>query len=286
MPISKLWKRPSNLRGHGRRLWESVGPRLVEAGTLEELDKETFGLLCRTYHRMLTLDALLESEGYVIQGENKTQKKHPAFSECLVHVKGSKALNPLELELWQQAIVAHLFGWKSKETHLRRFRELFAFVPRKNGKTILAAGISLYSLFCVPERGAEIYCAASDRSQARLLFDVAKMMTLKDHDLRKRAEVLRHEIRFPERDSVFKVISSEAASKHGYSSSLVVFDELHAIADRELVDVLTTSLAARLEPMLVFISTAGYDQNSICFEKFDYARKVRERVIHDPAFSP
>ena len=81
MPISKLWKRPSNLRGHGRRLWESVGPRLVEAGTLEELDKETFGLLCRTYHRMLTLDALLESEGYVIEGENRTQKKHPAFSE-------------------------------------------------------------------------------------------------------------------------------------------------------------------------------------------------------------
>ena len=81
MAITRLWRCPPDLGEHGKRLWESVGPRLAEAGSLEELDRETFILLCRTYHRMMMLDKLLEDEGYVVKGENKTQKKHPAFSE-------------------------------------------------------------------------------------------------------------------------------------------------------------------------------------------------------------
>jgi phage terminase large subunit-like protein len=99
-------------------------------------------------------------------------------------------------------------------------------------------------LFTQPERGQEIYCAAVDRDQARLLFDVSKMMILKDSDLKERVEVLRYEIRHGSKDSVFRVISSEAASKHGYSSSFVVLDELHGFPDRELVDVLQTSTGA------------------------------------------
>jgi len=214
------------------------------------------------------------------------QKAIDFFSSCLCHVKGEKALQPLELELWQQCIVGHLFGWKSLETDLRRFREAFIEIPRKNGKTIIGAGLSLYFLFSQPERGQEIYCCASDRSQARLLFDVAKSMILKDEDMRKRAEVLRHEVRYPARDSVFRVISSEASSKHGYSSSLVVLDELHVIADPELVHVLETSTGARREPLIVSLTTAGFDKFTICHEKYDYSRKVRDGVIRDRAFFP
>lgn len=214
------------------------------------------------------------------------QKAIDFFPSCLCHVKGEKALQPLELELWQRCIIGHLFGWKSKVTGLRRFREAFIEIPRKNGKTIIGAGLALYFLFSQPERGQEIYCCASDRSQARLLFDVSKSMILKDEDMRKRAEVLRHEIRYPARDSVFRVISSEASSKHGYSSSLVVLDELHVIADPELVHVLQTSTGSRREPLIVSLTTAGFDKFTICHEKYDYSRKVRDRVIQDRAFFP
>jgi phage terminase large subunit-like protein len=208
------------------------------------------------------------------------------FPACLCHVKGEKALEPLILEVWQQSIIGHLFGWKHKKTHLRRYREAFIFIPRKNGKSCIVSGISLFFLFCQPERGQEVYCCASDRSQARIVFDTAKMMLLKDDELSKRAECLRSEVRYPQRDSVFRVLSSEAGSKHGYSSNLVIFDELHAIDDRELIDVLVTSTGSRREPLVVSITTAGFDQQSICFEKYDYGKKVRDNVIKDDAFFP
>lgn len=218
--------------------------------------------------------------------EKAGQEAIDFFPEMLVHVKGELALQPLHLEVWQQSIVGHLFGWKNKRTKLRRFREAMIFVPRKNGKTLMSAGISLLCLFGSKERGQEIYACASDRSQARLLFDVAKSIILKDPEMRKRAEVLVHEIRYPAKDSVFRVISNETSSKHGYSSSLVILDELHAIADPELVHVLETSTGARSEPIIVAITTAGYDRFSVCYEKLDYAKKVRDAVISDPAFLP
>ena len=225
------------------------------------------------------------SDGFYLDQE-AGQQAIDFFPECLCHIKGEKALEPLQLELWQRSIIGHLFGWESKESGLRRFREAFVFIPRKSGKTLIGAGLSLYFLFCQPERGAEIYCCASDRSQARLLFDVSKAMVLKDEDMRKRGEVLRSEIRYPEKDSVFRVISSEASSKHGYSSSLVVLDELHVIADPELVHVLETSTGARREPLIVSLTTAGFDKFSVCYEKHDYSRKVRDNVIQDKAFFP
>jgi len=208
------------------------------------------------------------------------------FEQCLVHVKGELALKPLVLETWEKAILGHLVGWRSKSTDLRRYKELFCFLPRKQGKSLIASGLSLYFLFCQEERGQEIYCVASDRSQARVVFDVAKMQVVKDEELKKRAEVRRSEIRYPQRDSVFRVLSSEASSKHGYNSNLVIFDELHAIEDRELVDVLITSTGARREPLVVSITTAGFDETSICYEKYDYAKKVRDHVIRDQAFLP
>lgn len=208
------------------------------------------------------------------------------FHECLHHVHGEKALYPFVLELWQEAIIGHLFGWKHKKTHLRRFREAFIFIPRKNGKSLLISGIALFFLFCQEERGQQLYACAADRQQARIVFDTAKMMIFKDEDLDRRAEVLRSEIRYPDRDSVFRVLSSEANTKHGSNSNLVIFDELHAIADRELIDVLQTSTGARREPLTLSITTAGYDQTSICYEKYLYAKGVQGGVINDKAFFP
>ena len=110
------------------------------------------------------------------------------FPECLKHVKGEKAGQPFELEKWQQSIVANLFGWKRPEGE-RRYRTCSIMVPRKNGKTTLVAGITTYVLFCDNEPGAEIYSAAADAKQAKLIFDQVKGMVKQEPQLESRAHI-------------------------------------------------------------------------------------------------
>lgn len=207
------------------------------------------------------------------------------FEKYLTHVKGELANKPFLLEDWQKAIIANLFGWKRPDG-TRRYREAFAFIPRKNGKTAMVAGLVNYVLFWDGEPGAEIYSAAADRDQARLVFDQAKGMVLQNHKLSTNARVYNNSIVRQEKGSSYKAISAEANTKHGYNSHFIVVDELHAQPNRELVDVLATSTGARRQPMIVHITTAGYDRHSICYEKYDYACKVRDGVIPDPYFLP
>jgi phage terminase large subunit-like protein len=208
------------------------------------------------------------------------------FSQLLVHIKGTKANSPFLLEPWQQSIVANLFGWKNPNG-LRRYREAFIFVPRKNGKTAIAAGIALLLLYTDGEPGAEIYCAAADRDQANLLFDVAKHMVLREPELKNPTTVYQKSIVIDALASSFKAISSDANTKHGYNAHGVIVDELHAHKDGELVDVLETSTGSREQPLLVHITTSDYERDgSICNEKYDYAVKVRDRIFDNASFLP
>lgn len=207
------------------------------------------------------------------------------FEKYLTHVKGELANKPFSLEPWQVAIVANLFGWKRPDG-TRRYREAFVFVPRKNGKTAMVAGLVNYVLFWDGEPGAEIYSAAADRDQARLVFEQAKGMVLQNQALSNHSRVYGNSIVRQEVGSSYKAISAEANTKHGYNSHFIVVDELHAQPDRELVDVLATSTGARRQPLIVHITTAGYDRHSICYEKYDYAGKVRDGIIKDPYFLP
>lgn len=207
------------------------------------------------------------------------------FATYLTHVKGKLARKPFTLEPWQVAIVANLFGWKRPDG-TRRYREAFVFIPRKNGKTAMVAGLVNYALFWDGERGAEIYSAAADRDQARLVFEQAKGMVLQNKRLASHSKVLGNSIVRESIGSYYRALSAEANTKHGYSVHFAVIDELHAQPDRELVDVLATSVGARTQPMIVHITTAGYDRHSICYEKYDYACKVRDGIINDPYFLP
>lgn len=209
------------------------------------------------------------------------------FPAYLKHVKGEKGGAPFTLEPWQAAIVANLFGWKRPDG-TRRYRELFLFVPRKNGKTPLSAGLVLLTLFCDPEPGAEIYSAAADRDQASLVFAHAKGMVLQDPELSQKAQIYEtaRSIVLDDRQSSYKVISADANTKHGFNSHLVIVDELHAQPSRELVDVLATSTGARRQPLIVYTTTSDYERPSICNEKYDYAAKVRDGIIEDPNFLP
>jgi len=206
---------------------------------------------------------------------------------CLRHVKGALAGTLLRLEPWQQAIIANIFGWKRPDG-TRRYREVFIFIPRKNGKTTLAAGIANYVLFCDGEPGAELYCAAADRDQALLVFEQAKGMIFNEPALEARAKVYTASkaIVNESEGSSLKAISADANTKHGYNTHLAIIDELHAQPNRDLVDVLMTSTGSRRQPLIIHITTADFDRESICNEKRRYALKVRDGVIDDPYFLP
>jgi phage terminase large subunit-like protein len=203
------------------------------------------------------------------------------------HVKGERGGEVVKLESWQEAVIGCLFGWKRPDG-TRRYREMFFFVPRKNGKTFLSATIVLYVLCNDQESGMEIYSAAADREQAALVYAHAEGMVLQEPELAKRLKIYKtsksivNEATF---DS-YKVISAEAKTKHGFNTHLAIIDETHAQPNRELVDVINTSTSARRQPLIIHATTSDYEHPSICNEKLDYAQKVRDRVIDDSAFLP
>ena len=208
------------------------------------------------------------------------------FSKCLTHTKGEWAGKPLHLDEWQaEKIIRPLFGWKRKDG-TRKYRTAFIMIPRKAGKSTLAAGIANILLFADNEPGAEVYSAAADREQAAIVFEMAKGMVDASEPLRKRATCYKRSIVVPSTASSYKVLSSDAFTKHGFSASGIVIDEVHALPNRDLWDVLTTSTGARRQPLTVAITTAGYDRHSLCFELYDYAVKVRDGIIKDDAFLP
>ena len=206
------------------------------------------------------------------------------FQTALKHSKGEKAGKFFLLEPWQKAIIKTLFGW-IRPDGTRRYREAFIFVPRKNGKTEIAAGIIAYMLFCDGEPGAELYCAAADRDQARLLFTAVENMVNQSDWMSSEAKIYRATYSIVLGTSSFKALSSDAPTKHGLNAHAIVIDEEHAVS-RELVEVLTTSTGAKRQPLIVHITTSDFNRISICNDRYDYATKVRDGIISDPSFLP
>lgn len=197
------------------------------------------------------------------------------------HVKGHTGR--FLLEPWQKDdIIRPLFGWKRADGR-RKYRTCYVEIPRKNGKSSLTAAIALYLLTGLEERGPEIISAAGDAAQARIVFDTAIGMVRQSRTLSKACKQTQYAIKY--RGGFYKSISAEASTKHGFNCSGVIFDELH-VCNRELWDVLTTSVGARLEPVIIALTTAGHDRNSICWEQHEYALAVRNGTVDDPSYLP
>ena len=208
------------------------------------------------------------------------------IEKFITHTKGELAGKPLLLEGWQKDITQKIFGWKHKDTGFRKYKTAFIMLPRKNGKTTWAASLSLLMLFADSERGGEIYAAAGDRSQAGLCHEIAKGMILNNPELRSRAKVLRNSIVNESKGNFFQAISSDSKTKHGFNANCIIFDELHTQPNRDLWDTLLTSTGSRREPLVIAITTAGYDKNSICHEVYSYAKKIIDGSIKDESFLP
>ena len=217
--------------------------------------------------------------------EERAERAVRFFERVLVHTKGEWAGQPFALAGWQRDdIIRPLFGTLG-DGGIRQYRTAYVEIPRKNGKSEIAAGVALYLLFGDGEEGAEVYGAAGDRDQASIVFNVASQMVKRQPTLLKRCKVIdsTKRITLPS-GGFYRAIPSDAAGSHGFNASGIVFDELHTQPNRDLWDVLTTSTGARRQPLVFTITTAGYDRNSICYEQHDYALKVLSGVVDDSTF--
>jgi phage terminase large subunit-like protein len=205
------------------------------------------------------------------------------FRKYLVHIKGELGGKPIDPMDWeQQRILRPLFGWRRWDG-TRRYRQAWIEVPRKNDKTTLSAGISLYLTFADGEPGAEVYAAAADRDQAGICFGIAQAMVQSSPALLERCEIYSKSIVIPATFASYKVLSSDAFTKHGLNAHGIVVDEVHAQKTRELIDVLHTSTGSRRQPLEVYITTAGYDRHSIAYEMHEHALRVLEDPTRDEA---
>ena len=212
-------------------------------------------------------------------------EKAVGFIENLTHTQGEWAGKPFILMPWERQIIRDVFGTLNPDG-TRQYRTVYIEIPRKNGKTELAAAITLLLLFADGEIGAEIYGAAADRDQAGLVFARAAEMVRQSKALSSRAKIIdsTKRIIFPKMGSFYRAIPADIRGSHGFNAHGIIFDELHVQPNRQLWVVLKKSRGARRQPLIVAITTAGYDRESICYELHDYARQVLDGTIEDPTF--
>ena len=211
-----------------------------------------------------------------------------AFIESLCHTKGTWAGKRFELMDWQEQIIRDLFG-VLKPNGYRQFNTAYIEIPKKNGKSELAAAVALLLTCGDGEQRAEVYGAAADRQQASIVFDVAADMVRMCPALNKRVKILASQKRliYEPTNSFYQALSAEAYSKHGFNVHGVVFDELHSQPNRKLYDVLTKGSGdARMQPLFFLITTAGTNTHSICYEVHQKAQDIIDGRKIDPTFYP
>lgn len=209
------------------------------------------------------------------------------FENELQHVQGEYDKIRFQLEKWELRLVRRIFGWKRRKDNSRKFRKVFLFVPSGNGKSFVVAGIGTYLFAADKEPGANVITAAADTEQAEIVFKYAKENVHRNPKLKELVgRIYRRSMAILTTGSSYKVISSAAETKHGMDLHGVLVDEVHALKNRQLVDVLITRTRTRRQPLIVFATTAGYDKRSVCGDLYDYSKKILEGIIVDHEFYP
>lgn len=193
---------------------------------------------------------------------------------------------PLRLELFQKAYIQTLFGWREKTTGYRRFRETLFLVGRKNGKSTLLAAIALYLLIADYEGAAEIYSVATKKDQAKKTLTEAVNMVKQSPELRAVIKKRRNDIYFPATASIFEALASDSNTLDGLNSHAVIIDELHAIRDRNLYEVMKQSTSSRRQPLVIMITTNGTVRESIFDNIYELARDIADGKIVEDTFLP
>jgi phage terminase large subunit-like protein len=202
------------------------------------------------------------------------------FAENLRHYKGEWAGSLIHLEDHQKFRLGSLFAWMHRETGLRRFRAAYNEIPRKNGKSLEAALVALYGSFFDGEPGAEGYCIATKREQAKIVFNDCKELVRKS-GLRTRVQVFMANLNRELTASKLEPLGADKDSTDGLNPQIVIIDEAHAMKDRGMIDVMETATGARRQPIVFWITTAGNDPMTPCGDQHHYACQILDQVLED-----
>lgn len=193
---------------------------------------------------------------------------------------------PLVLDLFQKAFIGALFGFLEKETGFRRYRETMLLVGRKNGKSTLLAALALYMLIADYEGAAEIYSVATKKDQAKKVLTEAVNMIKQSPELRAVIRKRRNDVYFPATASIFEALASDSNTLDGLNSHAVIIDELHAIRDRNLYEVMKQSTSSRRQPLVIMITTAGTVRESVFDSIYSIACDIADGKMREDTFLP
>ena len=207
------------------------------------------------------------------------------FFERLAHSKGQWAGQAFQLSPWQAFIIGSLYGWRRKD-ETRRFRTAYIETARKNGKSTLAAGLGLLLAFFDDEPGADVYTAATKKDQAKIVFEEARRMVLRSPGLQSVIRPMVNNLHAEATASKLEALGADADSLDGLNIHGAIVDELHAHKSRDMVDVLETATGARRQPLIFYITTAGHDKNSVCWQHHQLAAMVLDdSALDDTLFA-
>ncbi|MDA3781205.1 MAG: terminase large subunit [Bacteroidales bacterium] len=219
---------------------------------------------------------------YFYYNEKAAEKPIGFIEKFCHHIKGELSGQLIKLESWQKAAIAALYGFVSVKGDLRRFQRFHLYVARKNGKTILITSLIIYELSIGGEMGAEVYTGATKMEQAKIAWDMAKTMIQRSPVLNKRFSIVLNGIyRNPYRDSFYKPISKDSKKLDGLNAHITHIDELHAIVDNNIVDVMWDSTKSRKQPIEFITTTMGTERESTFDEIYEYDSKVISKVFKD-----
>ena len=193
-------------------------------------------------------------------------------------IKPSKGnFTRMVIQPFQHFFIGCTFGWVNKKTGLRRFRESVVFMARKNGKTAIESGLAAYMAGFDGESGPEVYALANSQKQSRILYEETKAMILASPYLNDRFRTTNYEITFPKKNGKITALSAEKKAKDGFNIHFAVFDEIHEYTGYELINVIKRSRAQRQQPLIMYISTAGYTLDGPMMDFFNGGREALEK---------
>lgn len=219
------------------------------------------------------LEDLRTADARGLQWDVRSAQRALAFMRSLRHTRGGRGY--FNLQPWQAFVVGSIFGWRRRDGR-RRYTHAYVEIPRKNGKSELAAAIVLYATFFDDplEMGARGYVAATKRDQAKEVFGAAKTMVRNAPAHRRYVRVLTHVLSRADTDSRLEALGADADTLDGLNPSCVIIDELHKHKTAAVVEVLDSATGSREQPLQVEITTAGVDRVSICWQHHEFSTQI------------
>ena len=206
--------------------------------------------------------------------ENRGTKPIRFIEQFCKHSKGKWAGKPIELELFQKAFVEALYGFIDEETGIRKYKKGVFLVGRKNGKSTLDSGLANFMLTQDGEGGAEVFCVANKKDQAKIVWEEAIRMIKQSPALAKRIRCLVTGAYYDKTNSILKALASDSNSLDGLNTHFCICDEIHAWKDKNLLDVMYDSMSAREQPILLETSTMGTVRESVFDNEYDYCSQI------------